>query len=220
VKEVCNAIWNNLFHIHMPMLMKNNHEETAKSFFGKWGFPNCIGAIDGKHIRIKCPSKSGSIYYNYKHYFSIVVQGVSDLDYRFMCIEVGAFGKQSDGDVFQSSNLRKLIESGNFNIPEPSLLPNTNVKAPYVMIGEEAYPLKTYLMRPFPKNNLNEQTVLYNDRLSSARQTTECTFGLTVSKWQILGKAVETDVETAKIITKCVSCTILLLTKKVLIKWH
>ncbi|KAJ4435281.1 hypothetical protein ANN_30197 [Periplaneta americana] len=75
---------------------KNNREETAKSFYEKWEFPNTIGKIVGKHIRIKCPPQSGSVYYSYKHYFSVVLQGFCDSDYRFVCIEVGGFGKQSD----------------------------------------------------------------------------------------------------------------------------
>ena len=83
----------------MAMLTKNNHDKTAEFFFEKWSFPNSIG----KHICITHLAQSGNMYYNYKHDFSIVLEGVSDSHYRLVCTEVGAFHKQSDGGTFQSS---------------------------------------------------------------------------------------------------------------------
>ena len=93
---------------------------TSNEFYLKWNFPNCVGGIDGKHIRLKCPSNSGSMYYNYKHYYSIVLQGLADARYRFISIDVGAYVKQSDGGIFRHSALYQLLSSNNFplsNIP-------------------------------------------------------------------------------------------------------
>lgn len=72
----------------------------AEGFANKWQFPHCLSCIDGKHIRIKCPPQSGTLFYNYKKFFSIVLQAVIDYRYRFTSIDVGAFGKQSDSGVF------------------------------------------------------------------------------------------------------------------------
>lgn len=78
---------------------------TAKQNYQKWKLPNCIGAVDGKHILIKCPAKSGSSYFNYKKYFPIVLQGLVDVQYKFINVEAGTYGKQSDGGIFTSSSV-------------------------------------------------------------------------------------------------------------------
>ena len=44
----------------------------------RWQFPNCFAAADGKHIGIICPKESGSQFYNYKGFFSIVLLAFVD----------------------------------------------------------------------------------------------------------------------------------------------
>jgi hypothetical protein len=145
-----------------------------------------------KNIRLKCPSNSGSIYYNYKHYHSIVLQGRADALYRFIAIDVGAYGKQSDGGIFHHSSLYQLLSSNNFNLPNAKKLPLSDMELPFVILGDEAYPLLSYLMRPSPRRWLTESWSLFNYRLSRGRRVVESTFGILAGKWGILKKPVKT----------------------------
>lgn len=51
-------------------------------------FPHCLGAVDGKHIRVKKFSNSGSMNLNYKNYFSIVLMAVVDSNYQFIYVDM------------------------------------------------------------------------------------------------------------------------------------
>ncbi|CAK1592157.1 unnamed protein product [Parnassius mnemosyne] len=66
VKETCQAISQELAPLEMPKPNKEKWINIAEKFYKEANFPNCVGAIDGKHIRIVCPPNAGSKYYNYK----------------------------------------------------------------------------------------------------------------------------------------------------------
>ncbi len=81
----------------------------AHEFETQWQFPNCIGALDGKHILMHPPRNSGSLFYNYKEGFSIVLLGLVDADYKFIAIDLGANGRCSDSGIWDNSIMKKMI---------------------------------------------------------------------------------------------------------------
>ena len=95
----------------------------------------CLGAIDGKHMRIQAPANSGSMYYNYKNAFSILLLAMCDANYCFTVVDIGAYGKQSDGGALHNSNFGRALREGKLNLPRPKCLPNTSQLAPYVIVG-------------------------------------------------------------------------------------
>lgn len=134
VKETVEAIWDELYPIHMPMPTSESLKKIAEKFYEIWSFPNVIGCLDGKHIRLNCPANSGSMFYNYKQYFSLVLQALVDADYKYIIIDVGGYGKQSDGGTYLASHLLHFIENKFIKFPEPTFLPHVESKPPMLFL--------------------------------------------------------------------------------------
>lgn len=156
VIEVCDAIWKRLGPITMPPPTEETWKNVAAKYKQMWHFPNCIGAIDGKHINIQCPINAGSTYYNYKGSNSIVLLALVDADYKFIAIDIGSYGRNSDGGIFSKSAIGKKLHSKTFNVPEPTPIVENGNPEPYVVVGDEAFSLKTYLLRPYSRHHLGD----------------------------------------------------------------
>ena len=101
----------------MPEKKEDDCKNTANDFYHRKQFPNCIGVVDGTHIRMKMPAETGSLFYNYKHFFSILLLALVDANYCFIAVDVGAAGKSSDSNVFKNSNIGRKLESNTLGIP-------------------------------------------------------------------------------------------------------
>ena len=148
ILDVCTALWDALASIHMPVPSKVEWESIAEDFFARWNFPNCIGAIDGKHVMIQCPVNSGSLFYNYKSYFSIILLAVASADYRFVMVDIGAYGSSNDSGVLNNTALFKCLKKKKLGIPPSKQLPNDTKEThvPHVPLGDEAFPLRCDMM--------------------------------------------------------------------------
>ena len=185
---------------------ENNWVNIANDFYRRTQFPNCIGAVDGKHIRIKIPTGSGSLFYNYKH-FSILLLALVDANYCFIAVDVGAFGKTSN--VFKKSNIGRKVESNQLGIARSRPLPNDeNGKCmPFVVVGDEAFALSEHVLWPYPNRNLSLQQHINNYRLTRAHRMVECTFGILANKWRIFHRLLDVTTQFCDSIVK--ACCIL-----------
>ncbi|KAM3936050.1 uncharacterized protein RB166_003143 [Leptodactylus fuscus] len=202
VRSTCHLIWQHLQPIAMPSPTQENWLQAAAGFQSVANFPNCIGAVDGKHVRVQKPPHSGSLYFNYKKYFSVVLMAVADATYRFIAIEVGAYGSTGDSRALLSSVLGRTVLLDQVTLPPPRPLPGTTHPVPFVMVGDEAFPLLENLLRPFPRSRLDARKRVFNMRLSRARRFVECAFGLMSNKWRVFTCALQLPPDTVDMVIK------------------
>lgn len=207
VIEVSTAIIKHLLSQYIGIPSREKWLAIADEFWKTWNFPNCIGALDGKHVIITAPPNSGSLYFNYKKTFSIVLLALVDATYKFITVDIGSYGKNSDGGIFSNSKLGKCVARNKLNILEDRKLPHTDILMPHVIVGDEAFPLKTYLLRPYPKPQLDDPAKQhYNYRHSRARRVSEDAFGILTQKFRIYQRRIQLNPEHADkiILTTCI----------------
>ncbi|XP_011644284.1 uncharacterized protein LOC105431657 isoform X1 [Pogonomyrmex barbatus] len=144
VQETCRVISNTIGATYLLPSNQQEYREIADKFWQRWNLPNCVGALDGKHIRIQCPANTGSQFFNYKQYFSIVLMATCDANYCFTSIHIGDYGSLSDSSVFSATEFGQAVENDTLNIPPPSPLPGTNIMMPYFFVGDEIFPLRQF----------------------------------------------------------------------------
>lgn len=209
VLTTCDALWECLVPIYMPKPTRDDWLKIANDFYNITQFPNCIGAIDGKHVRMRKPNSSGSEFYNYKSFFSAVLLAISDSNCNFIYVEIGAFGSSSDSNIFKKSVFSNLLERNELCIPPPKCLihDGNGRPMPFVLIGDEAFALSENVLRPYPSRNLSVKQRIFNYRLSRARRMIECTFGILAQKWRIFHRPLDTNINFSDSIVK--ACCIL-----------
>ncbi|XP_016656399.1 protein ANTAGONIST OF LIKE HETEROCHROMATIN PROTEIN 1-like [Acyrthosiphon pisum] len=119
VRECCLAIWKVLKIKVLFTPSTQGWIQIANEFHNNWNMPNCIGAMDGKHVVHQAFANTGSVYYNYKGSHSIVLLAVCDADYNYLLVDIGAPGRNSDGGVFRQSTLGKKIINNDIKFPNP-----------------------------------------------------------------------------------------------------
>lgn len=182
-----------------------NEEEwktVAQNFETRWNFPHCIGALDGKHIQIICPAKTGSEYINYKKTFSIVLMAIADANYCFQYAHVGCQGRISDGGVFKITPFYKALSENQLKIPHPEPLPGREKLSPYVLVADDAFALSVNLLKPYAGQLSQSPERIFNYRLSRARRIVENTFGIMASVFRVFQKPMLLKVDNVVKVTR------------------
>lgn len=169
-----------------PLIEQDEWMKVSDTFNTKWNFPHACGALDGKHIPIKAPPNSGSLYHNYKGFFSMILLALADADYKFIWVSVAEYGSASDCQVFNESELRELVEGGELGLPDPEPLPGLTENLPYFFLGDDAFALRTWMMKPYSRIGLGHDERIFNYRLSRARRVVENAFGILANRFQCL----------------------------------
>lgn len=199
ISETCDALRQILFPTYVAHPSSSEEwKMLAEEFEELWNLNHVVGAIDGKHIRIECPKNTGTLYHNYKGFFSLVLLAICDARYCFTLIDVGQYGSNNDSGVLLKSKINEGFETNSIQLPEPETCEGCDFDPlPYYLVGDEIFPLKTWLMRPFP-GKLEEQQRVFNYRLSRARRVIENAFGILAARWRIFSKPIKASVENAE----------------------
>ena len=210
--RVCDAIWTELVNKVMPEPTQQDWEEIETGFRLRWNFPNCCGAVDGKHNAVRQPPGSGSLFFNYKNYFSIVLMAVVDAGYRFIMVDVGNYGSNSDTGIWKNSVIGRWQINDDLGLPPRKLLPGYPEAGliPHCFVGDEAFGLAQNMMRPYPRQRglkLPEDQTVYNYRHSRARRIVECLFGILVQRFRVFDRRMYLSDNNAIRVTK--ACVVL-----------
>ena len=138
---------------------------------------------------------------NFIHYGSSLTA-----NYKFTIIDVGGYGKSSDGGLFTRSIFGKSLKANTVNIPNSKPPPNGEEPLPFVIVGDD--PLNKHLLRLYPEVSArnDESKQIYNYRLPRARRVVENAFDIFTQKFMLLYGRIQLSPENADkvILAACV----------------
>ncbi|CAH3046151.1 unnamed protein product, partial [Porites lobata] len=185
VVQVCNAIVQFLLprYIRLPQSAQEIRERIDESR-DRAGFPQVVACVDGCHIPIKALQNNPEDYVNRKGFHSIVLQGLVDANYLFLDICVGWPGKVHD--------LARLFKKPHYD----SVCDTINgVRVPPLILGDSAYPLQDWLMKPYvDRGNLSAEELQFNNLLSITRVVVENGYGRLKGRFPALAKRLDLNV--------------------------
>ena len=155
-------------------------KKIEERFRNRWNVPHAVGALDGKHIAIKKPKGSGSEYFNYKGYFSLVLLALVDADYKFLWVNAGASGSLSDTQILNRSKLKRRIETRTLGLPPPEPLGPVGPDLHYFLLEDDAFALMPWLVMPYSRCQLTREERIPKYRISRGRRVVENSFGILV----------------------------------------
>lgn len=167
VQDVVEALYEiRNEHIKFP---ENEAETRAaiETFQDLSDLPNIVGAIDGSHVRIKAPKDSPVDYFSRYQQHDFIIQVVVNGQKLFLDFACSYPGSMHDARVLRRSSIFRRAEGGDILIA-PTVNINGNEIGPY-LVGDSAYPLSPWLMKPYPEGTRDRAEIKFNKELSSAR---------------------------------------------------
>ena len=132
-----------------------------------------------------------------QYLYSIILLVLVDTNYRFIWASIGATGNTHDSSYFQSTDLWWDILSGKALWQKTQNL--NGVEIPPIILGDGAFPIRTWLQKPYGNAVLSEEQGYFNFRLSRTRLVIEGAFGRLKSRFRVLHRRRENNKEIVKL---------------------
>ncbi|XP_059627332.1 protein ALP1-like [Cornus florida] len=149
-------------------------------------FKNCVGAIDGTHVRVRVPTEDAPRYRGRKNFPTTNVLAACSFDLRFTYVLPGWEGTASDSRVIKSAFERKdklRIPKGKYYLVDGGYMLRGGLITPYRGVR--------YHLKEFASHRPENPRELFNLRHASLRNAIERAFGVLKKRFPIIGSTTE-----------------------------
>lgn len=195
LRFVANSIISKLSHNLTLPRTQAQWLSIRQQFLQQYQFP-CYGSIDGCHISIVAPSKTGSVYFNYKKYFSIVLMAVVDSQCRFIFVDCGSPGRHQDNTIFENTSFFTSLCNNSLNLPPPLFSINASEPVHSFFVADGAFRSSIHIVKPY-RRPLNVAQKQFSYRVSRARRVVENCFVILKSRFRVLLRPLDLEVSFA-----------------------
>ena len=129
---------------------------------------------------------------------------ICDARYVFTRIDIDSYGSNNDNGVFRNSKIGEQFFENKVHLPEADSLKGSSIseKVPYYQVGDETFPLQSWLLRPYRGQGIPEEQVIFNYCLSRTRRVTENVFEILSESWRIFMRPIQNSVDSTQMIVR------------------
>ena len=108
-------------------------------------------------------------------------------------VDIGDYGRLSDGSVFSRSNIGIAMENNIINLPATRQLPGTDKLFPYVFCRGSHISTKSYVVKPYPRVAIQMPQRIANYYISRARRIIENEFGIATTRFRLFRRVITAE---------------------------
>ena len=106
-------------------------------------------------------------------------------------MDAGTAGSCSDAHLFNACQLKRKIDDGRIGFPDPAPITQGGRDVPYFILADDAFALKTWLMKPYRRRMLTREERIANYRISRGRRVVEKAFDILVLRFRVMWITIE-----------------------------
>ncbi|XP_068644390.1 uncharacterized protein [Aristolochia californica] len=184
ISKYFNKVLDAILKLHSDYVKRPSEHTHSKILTSSMFYPyfkDCIGVIDGTHIKANIPIEDQPRFWNRKGYLSQNVMAACSFDMQFTYVLAGWEGSATDSRVLKDALTRRdkiFVPEGKYYLVDASYANLPGFLAPYR--GTR------YHLQEFGDNIPRNEKELFNQRHSSLRNIIERTFGALKARFQML----------------------------------